>query len=361
MKPTRIIAIILTVAIVIGLVAGVAFFTANFDFNKSKPGITVDGELVEEPGTILTIGSEKISFEDYRHYYMQNMYYTEMMYDDEGYWADDPDGSKAVELKGSTDDALTQQVAWLQIAKDNNITLSKEEKADIKKTMESQKEELGGDFKKNLEGMFFVDEAQYLAITERQTLVQKAQEEYTETVRKANEDRIVDETIVSAKHILIPLDGATDATGAPAEQTDEEVAAAEEAALETAQQLVDQLQAASGDEQLTLFDELREEHDTDTGQPDEGYTFGEGTMVDEFYDAALKLDEGEISQPVKSDFGYHIILKLPVNKSYIEENYDEMVESSINAILSDEVEKIVESLTIKEGEYYSYIRPETIS
>jgi peptidyl-prolyl cis-trans isomerase C len=37
-------------------------------------------------------------------------------------------------------------------------------------------------------------------------------------------------------------------------------------------------------------------------------TFGRGSMVKPFEDAAFSIPVGEISQPVKSDFGYHLIL-----------------------------------------------------
>ena len=61
------------------------------------------------------------------------------------------------------------------------------------------------------------------------------------------------------------------------------------------------------------FGKLAKELSTDTGSAKKdgnlGY-FTKGKMVKPFEDAAFKLQIGEVSLPVKSDFGYHIIKRL---------------------------------------------------
>ena len=61
------------------------------------------------------------------------------------------------------------------------------------------------------------------------------------------------------------------------------------------------------------FGKLAKELSTDTGSAKKdgnlGY-FTKGKMVKPFEDTAFKLQIGEISDPVKSEFGYHIIKRL---------------------------------------------------
>ena len=58
------------------------------------------------------------------------------------------------------------------------------------------------------------------------------------------------------------------------------------------------------------FANLARELSTDKGSGKRGGElglFGRGVMVKNFEDAAFKLKKGEISEPVKTEFGYHII------------------------------------------------------
>ena len=60
------------------------------------------------------------------------------------------------------------------------------------------------------------------------------------------------------------------------------------------------------------FDELVKKYGEDPGvasNPD-GYIFTKGEMVKEFEDTAFALKDGEISKPVKTQFGWHIIKRI---------------------------------------------------
>ena len=62
------------------------------------------------------------------------------------------------------------------------------------------------------------------------------------------------------------------------------------------------------------FAEIKDEYCEDSGKeayPD-GYIFTPGTMVTEFEDTVNALEDYQVSEPVESRYGYHIIMRLPL-------------------------------------------------
>jgi peptidyl-prolyl cis-trans isomerase C len=102
---------------------------------------------------------------------------------------------------------------------------------------------------------------------------------------------------VKARHILIAFKGSPAAQPGKAELT-------EEAAKAKAEDIRKQLQAGA------KFEDLAKKESDDTGSGERGGdlgAFGRGQMVPEFEKAAFDAKPGELTQVVRTQFGYHII------------------------------------------------------
>ena len=87
-------------------------------------------------------------------------------------------------------------------------------------------------------------------------------------------------------------------------------------AFAEAEEIYALLRAYDGDDFQAFFSEMMFEHSEDVGglfSFPNGYLFQFGDMVPEFYEGTKALGFGEMSGIVATDFGYHIILRLPVN------------------------------------------------
>lgn len=146
--------------------------------------------------------------------------------------------------------------------------------------------------------------------------------------------------VYHAKHILIKAEPTTDADG---NVTDDGMAAAQA----QAQEIYDQLLAA--EDPMTLFDQLMTEYTDDVDSSGnvnggtDGYTFGPGEMVDEFYEGTKALGEGEISQPVQSQYGYHIILRLSADN---EAGYDKYAQIK----MQDQIDQWMDEVQVERSE-----------
>lgn len=115
--------------------------------------------------------------------------------------------------------------------------------------------------------------------------------------KESREKTDTTEAEAKASHILISYEGAQGAAST--------VTRTKEEALAEAQKILAEVKAAPGD-----FGALAEKYSDDPSAKgkggDLGY-FGKGKMVPEFETAAFALEKDQISDPVESAFGYHII------------------------------------------------------
>jgi parvulin-like peptidyl-prolyl isomerase len=117
-------------------------------------------------------------------------------------------------------------------------------------------------------------------------------------LKKYYDEHAADYTKVKARHILIRFKGSP-VSVRPGQQD-----LSDEEALAKAQALQAKIKAGAD-----FADVAREESDDASSGANGGDLglFGHGQMVPSFEDAAFQLKAGEVSDPVKSPFGYHVI------------------------------------------------------
>ena len=156
-------------------------------------------------------------------------------------------------------------------------------------------------------------------------------------------DEMINSSAYHVKHILLltadmeadPVAQEDGTYGYPA--LDDETIAAQRAKIDD---LLAQLRAS--DDPEALFDELMNEYSEDSGlaaYPD-GYTAAPGEMVPEFEETAFSLGMGEISEVVESSYGYHIILRLPLD------NPEDYAETCRQDALDDLLDPLMEAAEI---------------
>ena len=253
----------------------------------------------------------------YEDYFRQMAAYYGVAADWKGSIGDGEGTTYAQDLLRENNDTLGSFMAIHAIAKENGVALTDEEKKALEPeqmavdicgegaTIEQLAETLEQGSYMTIEGFQYYSESLglYSALFEKI---------YGINGEKLSEEEVIkaleDEGYLSCGHILFmtidPMTGK--------ELSEEEVSAK----LEQAQKLVEELRAIKDPEELKKrFAELKEQYCEDTGKttyPD-GYTFTPGTMVQEFEAATKALGSYEISDPVKTSYGYHVIMRLPLS------------------------------------------------
>ncbi len=301
----------------------------------SSAKLLVDGEEVSIP-YLAKVGDDKISYDEFRYYFL--FYKDQLEENVENVWETNEDAEQNL-IDYSYQQTMTNYAirTW---AEEYGLELSETESSSIDDSIQQSIDTAGSEeaFNKALDSQYLTADL-YRQMLETQVLSSKLLDYLCENDFKSQyEEEAISEiksTFIRASHILV-----------------------EEDQEELAQELA--TRARNGED----FDSLIEEYGEDPGMEDnpDGYYFTEGEMVTEFYDAANALAEGEVSDPVKSDYGYHVIKRLPLEDSYIEENLTELMAKTdtIQNAYHDFLTSKINSLDVEKQENFDKISIESV-
>ena len=241
-------------------------------------------------------------------------------------------------IKSNVYSSVKQHLVLENLAEEYGATLTAEQKAAIEASDQAYIDQYGSEeaFEAEIAKLGMRRET-YDRIARSNYLYQNLYQLYNTEGSKlyaSDEDLAVyaaDQNYITADHILLSTKDLTTGEALSDEEKAEKKALAEE--------IKQKLDACEGDiDELTaLFRELADQYSEDPGRETypTGYTFTTGSMVQEFEDAAYALSEGEVSEVVESSFGYHILLRLPLDKSAAA---DEVREEYFTSFIAEQVD-----------------------
>ena len=310
--------------------------TAETQEPAAETAVPVDVETLDyealyalhDPAEVVMIVDGKdITWGEYFSWLYMSAMQTEQYFVSMGNYGVPLKWSDAVGEDGSTyadaaiaggENTLRQLMTILGYAESQGVVASQETLDAIQAQRDSDKKATVGeegteeDFAAYLHSLYRSEEAYQRATTANYLNIQNYTDTYGAAAEKVSEEQALsylkEQGYLRANHILLStMDLQT------GEALDEATVAEKEA---LAQKLVTELQAIQDPEKLVeRFRELKEEYCEDSGKtayPD-GYVFLPGEMVTEFEDGVTALADYGLSQPVKTSYGYHIILRLPLS------------------------------------------------
>ena len=280
---------------------------------------------------VMTMDGENVTWEEYFYwlYYsgvQVNNYINQMAADMSAYgmnvtWddaADDTGISFKDYVVQLAEDNIRQIHSIKKFSAENDVTLTEDNLKAIEEQRKTDMVNLCGEEVSDDEFAEFLKSTYYLPIkvyddmNEINYLYQNCFAKlYGEDGEKLSDEKaeayLKDSGYMNAAHILfMTVDPST------GEALDDETIAEKKA---LADKFAAELAGITDTEKLQeRFAEIKDEYCEDTGKeayPD-GYIFTPGTMVTEFEDTVNALEDYQVSEPVESRYGYHIIMRLPL-------------------------------------------------
>ena len=315
---------------------------------------------------VATIDGEDVHSSELAAYIVYNLMYYENSFgmDIQSMASDEIFGS----IKEGCLNQAKQYRAIKKLAENEGVSLSKDSKKELKENLDSNRQQLGsqtGTFTRWLKYKVKGDEDPFVTYLNSYGYTEELYESNNETMQLMYDiiDKYYDQgditkqfqnTYLHAKSILIKDvdDNGNELTGD-----------ALTAAQNKAQSILDQVKA-----EPSKFDDLWKENNADTAQSKNGYYFTEGDMVDEYYQAVAKMEEGAINDQLVyyKGYGWFIIEKLKLEDSALTDtsaylnNSGDGDESTIKSaigqqMVQDKLDGIIEDMKVETTDEYDKI------
>lgn len=310
------------------LIAALLMFCMFFSGCNSTP-IDIDA-------TLMHVDGEEITMEEFRYYYLTLK--KQIGQGNDSYWANNPDAEKG--LKNYAESYIIENMAIDKLLAENNYTATEEEKkavndsvAELRAQCKSEEE-----FQKLLANNYMTEEI-YREMMLRSKMTYRFLYDFNmENNAEAMEKQ--KELYVRVKHVLVKSEGRT-----------------LEKALEIAEEVVKKARAGED------FDKLVKEYNEDPGMVDNtvGYYFTHKQMLEEFEKASYALKEGEVSDPVKTTHGYHVIIRLPMEEAHLKDQFSSIFgDDEFYTRFDEKVQEIIDGMNITYEGVYNNVNVNTV-
>ena len=310
--------------------------------------------LNEGAETVLTVNGDAVAADEYSGYMLYNMQYYASMYAQMGLtdlWANE---DMAKSLGASMPEAAEQQAIYARVVMQKfnelGLKLSYNEQKEMASVRRNSIANTSKDAYLNQIAQFGFSDQTYQNFMYISQCYQALNDYYfgengVNTPSDEDIQKYYEDNYITAKHILITT---VDPASGETKRTDEE-------AKKEAQSILDRINAGED------FDTLMNQYSEDTGLSNNpnGYTFTEGQMVTEFYDGAKALAEDEVSELVKSSYGYHIIKRVKLDDSQLD-NFKSDIVSSISGSMDELLQQWIDEAKVETTDLYSSITYENV-
>ena len=310
--------------------------------------------LNEGAETVLTVNGDAVAADEYSGYMLYNMQYYASMYAQMGLsdlWSNE---DMAKSLGASMPEAAEQQAIYARVVMQKfnelGLKLSYNEQKEMASVRRNSIANTSKDAYLNQIAQFGFSDQTYQNFMYISQCYQALNDYYfgengVNTPSDEDIQKYYEDNYITAKHILITT---VDPASGETKRTDEE-------AKKEAQSILDRINAGED------FDTLMNQYSEDTGLSNNpnGYTFTEGQMVTEFYDGAKALAEDEVSELVKSSYGYHIIKRVKLDDSQLD-NFKSDIVSAISGSMDELLQQWIDEAQVETTDLYSSITYENV-